>query len=309
MTSAVVFAYHNVGVRCLSVLLAQGVEVSLVVTHEDDPDENVWFESVAALAGLHDLPVITPTADELPALADQVTAFAPDFVFSFYYRHMLPAAIFEAPARGALNMHGSLLPKYRGRAPVNWAVLHGETETGASLHYMTLKPDAGALVDQTAVPILPNDTAQEVFDKVTCAAEMTLARALPSLLDGSAARQPLDLTQGSYFGRRRPADGTIDWTQSAETVHNLVCAVAPPYPGAFTTLGGKPLHVLRSFYRHEPARHTNALPCLYSEADALYVDCRDGRRFRVLAFELNGSPLTVAEFVSRYGAGPVSLGE
>ncbi|HET6724495.1 MAG TPA: formyltransferase [Gammaproteobacteria bacterium] len=309
MTSAVVFAYHNVGARCLAVLLAQGVEVPLVVTHADDPDENVWFESVAALARLHDIPVVTPAADELPALAERVAACAPDFLFSFYYRHMLPASIFELPARGALNMHGSLLPKYRGRAPVNWAVLNGETETGASLHYMTVKPDAGALVDQSSVPILPNDTAKEVFDKVTCAAEMTLARALPSLLKGSAPQRPLDLTQGSYFGRRRPEDGTIDWTQPAETVHNLVRAVAPPYPGAFTTLAGRPLRVLRSYYRREPARHVDPLPSLYSEAGVLYADCRDGRRIRVLACELEGSPLTAADFESRYGAEPVCLGE
>ncbi|HET7569685.1 MAG TPA: formyltransferase [Gammaproteobacteria bacterium] len=309
MTSAVVFAYHNVGARCLAVLLAQGVEVPLVVTHADDPDENVWFESVAALARLHDIPVVTPAVAGLPALAERVAACAPDFLFSFYYRHVLPGSIFELPARGALNMHGSLLPKYRGRAPVNWAVLNGETETGASLHYMTVKPDAGALVDQTAVPILPNDTAKEVFDKVTCAAEMTLARALPGLLNGSAPQRPLDLTQGSYFGRRRPADGTIDWAQPARTVHNLVRAVAPPYPGAFTTLGGQRLRVLRSFYRQEPARHADAAPCLYAEAGALHADCRDGRRFRVLACELDGSPLTAADFESRFGGDPQPLGE
>ncbi len=134
-------------------------------------------------------------------------------------------------------MHGSLLPRYRGRAPVNWAVLHGERETGATLHYMAAKPDAGDMVAQTAVPILPDDTARDVFDKVTVAAEMTLDRVLPALLAGTAPRIPLDLAAGSYFGGRTAADGRIDWAHAAQRIHDLVRAVAPPYPGATTARG------------------------------------------------------------------------
>jgi methionyl-tRNA formyltransferase len=133
--SAVVFAYHNVGVRCLKVLLAHGVDVRLVVTHPDDAQENIWFGSVAGVAAEYGLPVITPSDPNAAGVLTRVTATHPDFVFSFYYRMMLKAALLDVPARGALNMHGSLLPKYRGRAPVNWAVLHGERETGATLHW------------------------------------------------------------------------------------------------------------------------------------------------------------------------------
>ena len=151
---------------------------------------------------------------------------------------MLAAPLLAAARQGALNMHGSLLPRYRGRAPVNWAVLHGERETGATLHYMTAKPDAGDIVAQTRVPILPDDTAREVFDKVTVAAEITLDGALPALIAGTAPRRPQDLASASYFGGRRPEDGIIDWKRDALSIHNLVRAVAPPYPGARTTLGG-----------------------------------------------------------------------
>lgn len=307
--SAVVFAYHNVGARCLSVLLAQGIDVRLVVTHEDDPAETIWFDRVADIAALNGIPAVTPGAAELSALAERLRDAAPDFLFSFYYRHMLPAALLSIPARRALNMHGSLLPKYRGRAPVNWAVLNGETETGASLHYMTAKPDAGALVAQQAVPILPNDTARDVFEKVTCAAELALATALPGLVEGTAPALSLDLARGSYFGRRRPEDGRIDWTRGAWDVHNLVRAVAPPYPGAFTALDGSPLRLLRSYFRNEPARHRDKLPCFYAEAGALYADCRDGRRFRVLAAELDGAPLGAAAFEARHGDAPLPLGD
>lgn len=234
---AVVFAYHNVGVRCLKVLLARGVDVALVVTHEDNPAETIWFESVAAVCQEHGIPFITPADPATDALYETVRAASPEFIFSFYYRHMLPPRLLQLAPRGAFNMHGSLLPKYRGRVPVNWAVLRGETETGATLHEMAAKPDAGAIIAQTAVPILPDDTAYEVFGKLTVAAEQTLWRALPDLLAGRAPRLPNDLSQGSYFGGRKPEDGKIDWRQSAQTVYNLHRAVAPPYPGAWTTLG------------------------------------------------------------------------
>ncbi len=176
----------------------------------------------------------------------RIRDLAPDFLFSFYYRQMLGAPLLALPRHGALNMHGSLLPRYRGRAPVNWAVLHGERETGATLHHMAEKPDAGDMVAQTAVPILPDDTAREVFDKVTVAAELTLDRVLPALLAGTAPRVPLDLAAGSYFGGRTAEDGRIDWMQPAAAIHNLVRAVAPPYPGATTLVGGRPARILRT---------------------------------------------------------------
>src|SRR4029077_4380688 len=121
----------------------------------------------------------------------------PDFIFSFYYRHMLKPALLAAARRGAFNMHGSLLPKYRGRVPVNWAILKGETETGATLHEMVEKPDAGRIVDQQAVPILPDDLAVEVFRKVTDAAETVLRRSVAKLIDGTARLREQDLSQGS----------------------------------------------------------------------------------------------------------------
>ena len=158
MTRAVVFAYHDVGVRCLRTLLAHGVDVPLVVTHADSPGEEIWFDSVARHARWHGIEVISPADANAPGVLAAVRDARPDFLFSFYYRQMLGAPLLEAAPRGAYNVHGSLLPKYRGRVPVNWAVLHGERETGATLHVMAAKPDAGAIVAQQAVPILPDDT-------------------------------------------------------------------------------------------------------------------------------------------------------
>lgn len=236
MSSAVVFAYHNVGVRCLRVLLARGVNVRLVVTHDDNPDESIWFSSVRRLCEENAIPCISPIDPNRPEVESRVTALNADFLFSFYYRSMLKAPLLESVKRGAYNMHGSLLPQFRGRAPVNWAVLHGASETGATLHQMNVKPDNGPIVDQFAVPILPDDTAQDVFEKVTVAAELCLHRVLPALLAGKAEHRPQDLSQGAYFGGRRAEDGRIDWQQNARQIHNLVRAVTRPYPGAFSDL-------------------------------------------------------------------------
>jgi methionyl-tRNA formyltransferase len=243
---AVVFAYHDVGVNCLKALLAAGVKVDLVVTHQDDPNENIWFGSVTKLCTDQNIPYITPNANELINLAPKLQALAPDYIFSFYYRHMVPAQILACAKIAALNMHGSLLPKYRGRAPVNWAILHGETQTGATLHIMEVKPDAGDIVGQSAVSISPDETATDVFGKVSQAAVTVIEQVLPSLMEGKVPRRPNELQKGSYFGGRKPADGQIHWNQKAVQVHNLVRAVAPPYPGAFTVHHGQTMTVART---------------------------------------------------------------
>jgi methionyl-tRNA formyltransferase len=185
-------------------------------------------------------------------------------------------------------MHGSLLPKYRGRAPVNWAIIHGETQTGATLHYMTEKPDDGDIVAQSAVPILPDDTAREVFDKVTLAAELTLHDALPALLAGTAPRWPQDLRRGAYFGGRKPEDGVIDWSKSAAEIHNLVRALAPPYPGARTTLRGRPARVLRTRVLPETAAATRT-PSLSVEGRRIVACCGGGGKLAILALEIDGT--------------------
>ncbi len=237
---AVVFAYSNVGDRCLRVLHARGVDVALVVTHRDVAGETIWFRRVAETAAELGIPVTCDDPKD-SALAAAIARARPDFIFSFYYRSLIPTTVLALAPRGAFNMHGSLLPKYRGRAPTNWAVLHGEVETGATLHEMIGEPDAGPIVDQCAVPILPDDTAREVFDKVTVAAELVLWRSLPALIDGTAPRRDNDIARGSYFAARKPADGRIDWEQPERRVYALIRAVAPPYPGAFTEIGGRRL--------------------------------------------------------------------
>ncbi len=288
---AVVFAYHDVGVRCLRTLLSAGVEVPLVVTVADAPDENRWFASVADTARDYGLPVVTPEETNTPDLIGQVAGCEPDFLFSFYYRSMLGEPLLNCARRGALNIHGSLLPHYRGRAPVNWAILNGERETGATLHYMVARADAGDIVDQLAVPILADDDAREVFTKVTAAAEIVLARSLPALIAGNAPHRPQPILPGQYFGRRRPEDGRIDWSWPAARIHNLVRAVAPPFPGAFTEVTGRKLWIHRT--RVEPTRGVQGPPRLFAERGVCLAACGEGV-LRILAMADESGPVDLA---------------
>lgn len=237
----VVFGYHTMGCLGLAALLRHGFNMVGVLTHRDNPHEEVWWPSLAETAAGRGIPVHTPEDPRDPEVARWVDALAPDFIFSFYYRHLIPSRVLALAPRGALNLHGSLLPRYRGRAPVNWVLVNGETETGVSLHHMVAKPDAGDLVDQERVAIAPEDTAYTLFRKLEPAAERLLDRALPRLRAGTSARIPLDLAAGSYFGGRRPTDGRVDWRWPAERAYNLVRAVTHPYPGAFTEHGGRQL--------------------------------------------------------------------
>ena len=228
-----VFGYSEVGHACLDHLLDRGVRVVGVVTHADDPQETQWFPSVARLAESAAIPVVTPARLQDPGWQRAVRALEPDLIFSFYYRRLIPMAVLRQARLGAFNIHGSLLPRYRGRAPVNWAILHGEPETGATLHHMLEEPDAGDIVDQERVPIGPEDAVGTVMARIREAALTVLARQLENLLRGTAPRSPQDHVRATSFGRRRPEDGRIDWQRPAREIFNLVRAVTRPFPGAF----------------------------------------------------------------------------
>jgi methionyl-tRNA formyltransferase len=232
---SVVLAYQDIGWVCLDELLALGADVPLVVTHADDPSERRWFRSVAERARAAGLSVVTPASVNDPAVAARIAGLEPDFLFSFYFRQLIAPEILALARRGALNLHGSLLPRYRGRCPVNWVLIHGERETGVTLHYMEVKPDRGDIVAQRAVPIANDDTALTLNRKLGEAARLLVRKTWPELVAGTAPRVPQDHARASYFGGRRPEDGRIAWERSARAVYDLVRAVTAPYPGAFTT--------------------------------------------------------------------------
>lgn len=231
------FGYSEVGYECLSLLLGRGDNVVALITHEDNPSEKIWFKTPAVAAREKGVPVFTPESVNTPEWRERIAALQPDLILSVYYRHMIGTKILGLPRLGSWNLHGSLLPKYRGRAPINWAVLHGEPRIGMTLHRMVKAADAGAIVDQDGVELGLRDTAEQAFRKVLPCARRVLARQIDALLAGTAKETPQDEASATYFGGRKPEDGRINWSQTSAQIFNLIRAVTDPYPGAFTEVG------------------------------------------------------------------------
>ncbi|MBU2499496.1 MAG: bifunctional UDP-4-amino-4-deoxy-L-arabinose formyltransferase/UDP-glucuronic acid oxidase ArnA [Proteobacteria bacterium] len=271
---AIVLAYHNIGCVGIEALLRKGFEIAAVFTHRDDPGEEIWFDSVAELAASLGTPVFAPEDINHPLWIKRIRDFEPDILFSFYYRTLLRPAILDIPPSGCLNLHGSLLPKYRGRCPINWVLINGEKETGVTLHYMTPRPDDGDIVSQEKIPITPDDTARSLHEKTARAAAEMLDSILPLINKGTAPRRPQDHGRATYFGGRRPEDGEIDWEKTAADVRNLVRAVTRPYPGAFSFAGDR-----KCFFwdvAEVPIRDRGPAPGTILSTEPLMIACGRG---------------------------------
>lgn len=270
------FGYSEVGHDCLSLLLERGDHVVALVTHEDQPGEKIWFRTPALAAREHGVPVFTPENVNTPEWRTRLAELQPDLILSVYYRQMIGTRILGLARLGGWNIHGSLLPRYRGRAPINWAVLHGESRIGMTLHRMINRADAGAIVDQEGVDLGPRDTAEQAFRKVLPCARRILARRIDALLAGTAPETPQDEARASTFSGRRPEDGRIDWRQSSGAIFNLIRAVTDPYPGAFTDVGPARLMVWWVEPAPRPPGTVAAAPGTVLAADPLLVATGDG---------------------------------
>ncbi len=240
----VALAYGHFGCAGITALLRSGAYLPLVLSHADQGDDNRWWPSVERLCHRHGIPVlldqaIAPGGAAFARLRD----LAPDHLFSFYYKNLIGAEALSLARHGAFNLHGSLLPAYRGRAPINWQLVHGARRSGLTLHEMVVRADAGRIISQAAVEVDPDQDAYGLTQQLLAAAPAFLAQALAAIFAGRTRPRAQDLGQGSVFPGRRPEDGRIDWRQSARRIHDLVRAVAPPWPGAFTYHGAERLLV------------------------------------------------------------------
>jgi methionyl-tRNA formyltransferase len=285
----VFFGYSQVGYECLALLLERGDNVVALITHEDNPLEKIWFKTPALAAREKNIPVFTPESVNNPEWRERIAALQPDLILSVYYRHMIGAKILGLPPLGAWNLHGSLLPKYRGRAPINWAVLHGEPRIGMTLHRMVKAPDAGAVVDQEGVAIDPRDTAEQAFRKVLPCARVVIARQIDALLAGTVKEVAQDESQATYFGGRKPEDGRVVWTQTSRQIFNLIRAVTDPYPGAFTEIAGARLMVWWAEVNSPAARGGRGAPGEILSIDPLVIATGDGA-IELTRVEWRGTP-------------------
>jgi methionyl-tRNA formyltransferase len=282
---AVVFAYHEIGYVCLEELIEFGADVPCLFTHEDDPDEEVWFRRPAELATKKGIPIYTPDSLKEQSWTTMISDMRPDVIFSFYYRNLIPVKILSIPSIGAFNLHGSLLPKFRGRCPVNWVLIEGESRTGLTLHYMVEKPDAGDIITQRPVDISFDDNAYTLFMKMAVEARLLMKEILPRINDKSFTGTPqADLGQSSYFGGRKPEDGLISWHKDAVSIYNLTRAVTHPYPGAFTFLDGKKFFIWKAYPLQEQSK---SLPGSVISSKPLVINTNNGA-LRLLKVQLDG---------------------
>jgi len=236
--TAIVCAYSQVGREALAGLVDAGIRISALFTYPH-ASEDAWFEPPARLAESLGIPVFLEPKFNEDQVYERIKAAQPDFLFSFYFREMIQARFLEIPRLGAYNLHGSLLPAYRGRAPINWVLVKGETETGVTLHAMTPKPDDGDIVGQTAIPIAWDETALTLTRKAATAGRRLVTATVPRLVDGTAIRIPQKtLGPSTYFGGRKPEDGELCFDMTAREAFNLIRAVADPWPNAFLKLSG-----------------------------------------------------------------------
>ena len=283
------FGYSEVGYECLSLLLERGDNVIALITHEDNPSENIWFKTPALAAREKGVPVFTPERVGTPEWMGKIAAMKPDLILSVYYRNMIGMKVLGMAPLGAFNMHGSLLPAYRGRAPINWAVLNGEPRIGMTLHRMVKEPDAGNIVDQEGVDIGPRDTAEQAFRKVLPCARHVLARQFDKLLTGTAQETVQDVSKATYFTGRKPEDGRIDWKKTSAQIFNLIRAVTEPYPGAFSDIGGARLMVWWGETESAAAKGGRGAPGEVLSTSPLVIATGDGA-IEVTKFEWRGGP-------------------
>jgi methionyl-tRNA formyltransferase len=228
----------------LGILLASTAEVVEVITlPHDRAASTAGFIDLEPLAARFGVPVRRCTDVNSADSVGRIRALRPDLLVVTGWTRLLSPELLAVPRRGCVGFHASMLPRNRGRAPVNWAILRGETMTGNTMMYLSAGADTGDIIDQRSVPIAPEDTCATVYANVGVAGAAMLRRHLSALLDGTAPRRPQgdDPAGNAMLPKRTPAMGITDWNRPARAVHDWIRALTKPYPGAFTLLGDRKL--------------------------------------------------------------------
>jgi methionyl-tRNA formyltransferase len=223
----------------LAALIDSPVEIvevlTMPLTSGSGPSGYVDLEPLAAAYGI---PVRRTTNINAVEEVEHIRQLAPDVLVVVGWTRLLGADVLAIPPRGCIGFHASLLPHFRGRAPVNWAILRGEPETGNTMMYLNVGTDTGDIIDQRRVAIEAADTCATVYARVADAGAMMLRDHLPAILDGTAPRRPQERSNGDLLPKRTPAMGITDWDRPARAVHDWIRALTAPYPGAFAFWAG-----------------------------------------------------------------------
>lgn len=281
-----VFGYGALGAAAMETLTSAGGQViGLVVpSNRAGPDIDVVRSSAASRG----IPVLVqPPRAEVQGFATDLQIAAPDLIVVWSYSMILPPAILAMPRLGCVNVHGGLLPWYRGGHVMQWALINGEVETGVTLHYMDAGIDSGPIIVEARFPIEWDDDATSVRRKLKETGMRLLREWLPAIAAGTAPRIPQDESVAKRYPLRTPDDGLISWNSSVVSIYNLVRALVAPWPGAFTSLRGRRIIVRKvRVVRGSPAR---SAPGVVSEVDegGIRVSAGDGE-ILILQAEADG---------------------
>ena len=229
---------HTVGVIVLDVLM-KTTDVAAVFAHPDNPDDGILYLSVKEAAKGSGVPVFQPGGKRNDEVEKIIREISPDLIVVADYRYLLKKEIIEMPNLGAINFHPSLLPKYRGRSPVNWAIINGEKESGLTVHYIDEGMDTGDIILQKEIDILFEDTIKDIHDKLFPVYADLANRVIELFKQGDVPRYKQDHSKATVFQRRTTEDGLIDWSLTNINIYNFVRAITYPYPGGFSFIGRK----------------------------------------------------------------------
>ena len=214
----VVFGYHNLGIIGIKSLIEKNLKIGLVITHKDNPKENTWFSSVADFCEINNIEYMFYEDSTFKNISSIILNLKPTLILSVYFRKIIPNEILCIPTNGSVNLHGSLLPKYRGRSPINWQILNGETEGGVTIHYMVNKPDAGDIICQKRISISETDDPKSLYVKIEKASEVLIKNNIIDIFNGTCSRFPQKELEATYFGGRKPEDGYIKWENNVNDI-------------------------------------------------------------------------------------------
>lgn len=295
------------GKECLQEIIAAGGDVVAIFTFTDEiaakTSGAVSFEDISEQ---HEIPLYKIKNTNTPETAQLIKEINPDVIFVIGWTRLVCAEIFAIPKYGCIGMHASLLPKYRGRAPVNWALINNEKLTGNTMILLDDGVDTGDILLQRSISITLADTCGTLYDKVADAGREMIRESIPHLQKGELARTPQNHDQATVMPKRTPEDGLIDWTKPALELFNWVRALTHPYPGAFTYYQSKKLFIWDAQIAHFSLQECNSellkntVPgMVISTADGITVSTGEGEilSLRALNFE-DSDKVTWKEFLS-----------
>jgi methionyl-tRNA formyltransferase len=265
---------HTVGVRSLEAV-SEGAEVVGVVAHPPDLEDGVRYESVFQFAEKRGFRVVRGTGKDF-LTQEFIAAAKPDLLWITDFRYLIPSMMVSLAPLGAVNLHPSLLPAYRGRASINWAILKGETKLGLTGHFVDEGMDTGDIIEQVSYELGEDQDVGDCLNILYPLYTSITRKILVHFRSGTVPRTPQDHTRATVFPRRKPEDGAIDWSQPARSICNLVRAVAVPYPGAFTTWKGKKVYVWKARVDPESDSNVPGGQVIGLSARGLQVQCGEG---------------------------------